>query len=150
WVMGSFDYIAPEQANNSRAVDHRADLYGLGCTLFHMLTGQVPFPAPEYETPLQKLRAHADTPPPPLRALRPDAPDRLARVVSRLLAKDPAGRFQTAAELAEALAPFAAGADPGRLLGETSTPRVTAPRKRRTSLLRSPVFRLAAGLVVAV
>jgi len=149
WVMGSFDYIAPEQANDSHAVDHRADLYSLGCTLFHMLAGEVPFPPPDYETALQKMRAHAEKAPPPLYEFRSDVPDDLVQIVARLLAKKPADRFGSAAEVAEALAPFAQGADLGRLLGGGQTFRLPAPPPRRRNRRRGPLAAavLAAGLL---
>jgi serine/threonine protein kinase len=99
-VMGTPDYIAPEQAADCHAADVRADLYSLGCTLYYLLTGRVPFPEGGV---LDKLLAHAERPPQPLTVLRPDLPPEVVRVVERLMAKDPARRYQTPAEAAEAL-----------------------------------------------
>jgi WD40 repeat protein/serine/threonine protein kinase len=103
-VMGSPDYIAPEQVADAHGADVRADIYSLGCTLYFLLAGRPPFQG----SVAQKLRAHKAEPPPPLRGLRPDLPPELVAVVGRMLAKDPARRFQTPAEAAQALAPFAA------------------------------------------
>jgi serine/threonine-protein kinase len=102
-VVGTPDYMAPEQAKNSSTVDRRADLYSLGGTFYFLLTGRPPFPA---TSPVEKILKHQLDPPPPLQASRPDVPDELARIVARLMAKKPEGRFATAAELAEALGPF--------------------------------------------
>jgi serine/threonine protein kinase len=100
-VMGSLDYIAPEQALNSHAVDTRADLYGLGCTLYYLLTGRVPFPV---ENPMEKLLAHRTCEPEPVEERRPDVPPAVVAVLHRLMAKRPEDRYQTPAEAAEALA----------------------------------------------
>jgi serine/threonine-protein kinase len=102
-VVGTPDYMAPEQAKNSSTVDHRADLYSLGGTVYFLLTGRAPFPD---GSPIEKVLKHQLDPPPPLQAARPDVPDELARVVARLMAKKPADRFDTAGELAEALRPL--------------------------------------------
>jgi WD40 repeat protein/tRNA A-37 threonylcarbamoyl transferase component Bud32 len=103
-VLGTPDYMAPEQATDARAVDVRTDIYALGCTLYFLLTGRPPFPD---GTPAAKQAAHRERAPQPLL----DLPPGLARIVERTLAKEPAARFQTPAELAEALRPFA---EPGR------------------------------------
>ena len=103
-VVGTPDYMAPEQARNSSTVDHRADIYSLGCTLYFLLTGHPPFPE---GTPIEKIIKHQLEAPIPLQALRRDAPDAVAIVVARLLAKRPQDRFATAAEAADALAPLA-------------------------------------------
>jgi serine/threonine-protein kinase len=100
-VMGSLDYIAPEQAMDSHSVDTRADLYSLGCTLYHLLTGRVPFPGGEA---LGKLLKHRLEEPEPVEQLRPDVPPAVAAVVRRLMAKRPEDRYQTPAEVAEVLA----------------------------------------------
>jgi serine/threonine protein kinase len=111
--MGTPDYIAPEQVRDAAAVDARADLYGLGGTLFHLLTGRAPF-AHRAEV-YAKMDAHRSETPADLRALRPEVPAALAELVSRLLAKNPPDRPQTAAEVAEALRPFIAGEQPPRV-----------------------------------
>jgi hypothetical protein len=115
-LLGTVDYLAPEQAENPRRADVRSDLYSLGCTLYYLLTGAAPFDSPEYESALQKVTAHSRTPPPALRARRPDAPEGLAAVVHRLLAKDPARRYASADEVARLLVPHTAGCDLPALL----------------------------------
>jgi Leucine-rich repeat (LRR) protein len=99
-VMGTPDYIAPEQSLDPHTVDIRADLYSLGCTLFFLLTGQPPFHKGSLGEKLLKHQLHE---PPPLASLRPEAPAAVADVVARLLAKLPQDRYQTPAELAAAL-----------------------------------------------
>jgi tRNA A-37 threonylcarbamoyl transferase component Bud32 len=111
-VMGTADYMAPEQWENTHAVDIRADIYSLGCTLYHLLAGNPPFCGPGYSSMIQKMKAHVSEPIPPIQQHRPDIPDGLAAVLDQLLAKDPAERYATPAEAAEALRPFALGEQP--------------------------------------
>jgi serine/threonine protein kinase len=103
-VMGTPDYLSPEQARNLSQVDIRSDLYSLGCTLYYLLSGQVPYPG---GTTVEKLVRHNTEEPRPVEQLRPGIPPTVAAIVRRLMAKSPAARFQTPAELAAALAPFA-------------------------------------------
>lgn len=100
-VMGTPDFMSPEQAQDARAVDIRSDLYSLGCTIYYLLTGQVPFPR---DTFIQKVDAQRFEQPQPLEELRPDVPAWLADVVRRLMAKRPEERIQTPLEVAEILA----------------------------------------------
>jgi urea transport system substrate-binding protein len=113
--LGTLDYMAPEQCDNTRTVDIRADIYSLGCTLYHLLAGAPPFAA--VSSPYQKLRAHVETPAPPIWERRPDVPQSLAAALERMLAKDRERRFATAAEVVAALDSLAAEADLPRLLG---------------------------------
>jgi WD40 repeat protein len=110
-VVGTPDYMAPEQALDPRQADIRADIYSLGCTLYHLLAGSAPFPE---GAPLQKLMNHQERPPRPLAELRDDLPAGLEAVLERMLAKDPARRWQTPAEVAGALAPFCRGPSTSR------------------------------------
>jgi serine/threonine-protein kinase len=103
-VMGTPDYLSPEQSRNLHKVDIRADLYSLGCTFYYALTGQVPFPGGNR---LEKMIRHSTEEATPVTQLRPEIPEAVAAIVHRLLAKNAADRFQTPAELAAALAPFA-------------------------------------------
>lgn len=99
-TLGTFDYISPEQARDPRSADVRSDMYSLGCSFFYMLTGRPPFPD---GTVLQKLLQHqADLPPDP-RTTRPDLPADVARILARLLAKNPAYRYQQPSELIDEL-----------------------------------------------
>lgn len=95
-TLGTFDYISPEQARDPRDVDVRSDLYSLGCTLFHMLTGRPPFPE---GTVLQKLLQHQEDPPPDVRALNPAVPPDLANILVKLMAKDRDRRYQAPEQL---------------------------------------------------
>jgi serine/threonine-protein kinase len=99
-VLGTPDFIAPEQAQSSHGADIRSDLYSLGCTFYYVLTGQVPFPV---ESPMEKLLKHYMEPPPAVEALRPEVPRGISRVVRQLMAKSPDERPQTPAELAYVL-----------------------------------------------
>jgi eukaryotic-like serine/threonine-protein kinase len=102
-VLGTPDYLAPEQSRDSHNVDIRADIYSLGCTFYYLLTGAPPFPEGSVA---QKLLWHQTRPPTPVRSFRPEVPEGVAAVLHRMLAKDPAQRFQTPAEVAEALSPW--------------------------------------------
>ncbi|MBY0397272.1 MAG: hypothetical protein K2X91_12520, partial [Thermoleophilia bacterium] len=100
-TMGTLDYMAPEQAEDSRRADIRADLYALGCTLYFLLAGRPPFPGGSMT---EKVAAHRKREADAVEALRPDCPADLAAVVRKLMAKDPRDRFQTPAEVVAALA----------------------------------------------
>ncbi len=102
--LGTVDFLAPEQAMSAREIDIRADIYSLGCTLVWLLTGKPVFGPPNYFSPAQKLRAHAEAEPDWAEFHRLDP--RLVPFVKRLLAKDPQDRFQSPAQLAQALEPF--------------------------------------------
>jgi WD40 repeat protein/tRNA A-37 threonylcarbamoyl transferase component Bud32 len=103
-VLGSADYIAPEQINGPHAADIRADIYSLGCTLYFLLAGHPPFSEGNL---IQKLMAHREKTARPLSEIRADVPPELARTVERMMDKDPARRFQAPDEMARVLAPFA-------------------------------------------
>lgn len=105
-VMGTIDYMAPEQARETRSVDARADVYSLGATLYRLIAGRPPYAGDRYSSVLQKLMALANADPTPIEELRPDCPSQLIAVVVSAMAKDPSGRIATAAELAAALGPI--------------------------------------------
>lgn len=102
-VLGTPDYLSPEQGRNLHQVDIRSDLYSLGCTFYFLLTGQVPFPG---GTTVEKLVRHNTEEPVPVEKIRQGIPPPVAAIVRRLMSKHPGGRFQTPAELAAALTPF--------------------------------------------
>jgi serine/threonine protein kinase len=103
-TVGTFDYISPEQARHSREVDTRADIYSLGCTLYHMLSGRVPFPMPSLPEKLYAHQLHDAEPP---TAPEGELPEGLVEVVRRMMRKRPEERYQTPVEVAQALEPFA-------------------------------------------
>jgi formylglycine-generating enzyme required for sulfatase activity len=102
-IMGTADYMAPEQAQDCRHADIRADVYSLGCTLYHLLSGRVPFPG---GTAIDKILQHASARPEPLLRRRAEVPVALAQVVDRMMARNPEERYQTPGEVAAALEPF--------------------------------------------
>lgn len=134
-ILGTLDYAAPEQLEE-RLVGERADVYALGCLLFHALTGQVPFPR---ETNAAKILAHLGSPPPSASALAADVPEALASVVERAMAKRPEDRYPSAGELGRA-ALAAVGGQPSPVANggtialapvPADTHRARAPRRER-------------------
>ena len=99
-VLGTADYLAPEQALDSHRVDSRADIYGLGCALYYMLTGHPPFPK---GTLPQRLMMHQKETPPSIYDDRADAPADLVEICAKMMAKKPQQRYQSAAEASRAL-----------------------------------------------
>jgi serine/threonine protein kinase len=118
-LMGTADYIAPEQARGDRDVDVRADLYSLGCTLYELLAGRPPYGAPPYRSLASKLMAHRESPFPQIREARGDIPNGLQELLNRLAAKERTRRPATPLELAAAMLPFAAGCNLQALLGRS-------------------------------
>lgn len=103
-TLGTFDYISPEQARDSRTADVRSDLYSLGCTMFFMLTGRPPFADGSM---VQKLLQHQQEPPPAIESVRPDVPRAFGAILERLMQKEPAARYQRPADLVSDLLAFA-------------------------------------------
>jgi serine/threonine protein kinase len=146
-LSGTPDYMAPERGHDPDHADIRSDLYSLGCTAYHLLTGRVPFPGGSWT---EKLLRHRLDAPLPLRDLRPDVPEPLATVVQRLLAREPEDRYPAPAAVAAALA------EPAEINPATRP----ALSERRASCLPSVVGRrgawpavvaaVAAGLLVSV
>src|SRR4051812_33016203 len=108
-VLGTADYVAPEQVANSHSVDIRADIYALGATFYFLLAGHPPFPT---GTVSQKLLWHRTKDPTPIRQIRPDVPEGLANIVGKMMAKAPKARFQTPAQVAAELEQFLIGPVP--------------------------------------
>jgi serine/threonine protein kinase len=103
YVVGTMDYLAPEQAEDPLGVDARSDIYALGCTLYFALTGQPPFPG---GNALQKMLRHRTEEPVPVRTLQPYVPAAFEALVQRMMAKDPNQRFANASEVRAALLPW--------------------------------------------
>jgi hypothetical protein len=138
-VIGTLDYIAPEQGEDAGQADSRSDLYSLGCTFYYLLTGRAPF---DRHSPLKKLLAHIQEDPEPIQQVRPDVPPAVATVVHRLLAKRPEDRYSSAGALIEAL---------DAALGSTKTnvsERASRPRATHSWQWWRPA--LAAGFVLSV
>jgi len=102
-MLGTPDYIAPEQIRDARSADIRADIYSLGCTLYHLLSGRPPFHG---DSLWDLYQAHFSMDASPLNLLRPEVPVELAALVAKMMAKEPERRFQTPGEVAKALVPF--------------------------------------------
>ena len=144
-MVGTPDYLAPEQARNARDVDGRADIYALGCTLYFLLAGRPPFAK---GTAMEKLLMHYDTEPEPIENIRPDTPPELAALVRKMMAKKPADRVQTPAEVAQTLAPLIKSAPPRAATAEKprrSEAAAVAPAARLTGSRRA----LGIGMVAA-
>jgi len=105
-TVGTFDYVAPEQARQSHSADIRSDIYSLGCTLYHMLSGHVPFPSPSLP---EKLFSHQALEPVPLDQLIPGLPEGLTEVVQRMMRKSPDERYATPMQVSQALEPYEEG-----------------------------------------
>jgi serine/threonine-protein kinase len=114
FAAGTADYMSPEQAVGRGGLDGRSDLYSLGCVMYHLLSGQVPFPG---ESRIESLASRIKGHPVPLAQLRPGLPPDLVGIVNRLMATRRADRYATAAEAAEALRGLGA-CEPAPLRGE--------------------------------
>lgn len=123
-VLGTVDYLAPEQALNSQLADRRADIYGLGCTLYFALTGHPPFPTGSLA---QRIMLHQTTEPADICGERPDVPRELVAICRRMMAKSAEKRYQTMDEVSKAL---------GLWLRDSAAPTKTAARG--TTSLRQP------------
>lgn len=99
-TVGTVDYMAPEQARDSKSADVRSDIYSLGCAWYHMLTGKPPFPKGSLTN---KLYAHISNPRPDPRDANPDVPEEFSRIIRKMMSRSPKDRYQTPGELLEVL-----------------------------------------------
>jgi len=125
-VLGTVDYIAPEQCENSGEADIRSDLYSLGCSLYFLLTGKPVYSGSRYDTMRKKLMAHIVGEVPSLQQIIPGLPKEIESILQKILAKDPAERFQTPLEFADALTPFTSPEELWTLMQETMPADATA------------------------
>lgn len=126
-IMGSVYYMAPEQAQSVKSIDHRADIYSLGCAFYQMLTGRPPFKKPSQ---LETILAHRENPPPHLRVPIPEIPPVLEDLFQSMMKKDPAERIQTMAEVVEILDHFL-NEQTDLVLSESSETRFTESQELR-------------------
>ena len=120
--MGTAEYVSPEQASDAREADIRADIYSLGCTLYALLAGRPPFEGTLVNVVMAQIEKEAQ----PLHELRPDVPPELSAVVAKMLAKDPAQRYQRPVEVAQALVPFVKAGAKLAAAGGVSVPPVAS------------------------
>ncbi len=137
-TVGTFDYVSPEQARHSHAADIRSDIYSLGCTLYHMIAGQVPFPSPSLP---EKLFGHQALEPTPLNQLVPGLPEGLIEVVRRMMRKSPDQRYATPIEVAQALEPFVD--EPAGVTGRVDAARFFAQPEPQSAEIPAQVAALA-------
>jgi serine/threonine protein kinase len=128
FTLGTADYMAPEQVSRPHEVDIRADLYGLGCTFYHMLAGQPPFPEGELIVKLSKHRAEE---PQRLEELRPEVPPGLAGVLRKMMAKQPEARYQKPADVAQVLGTILSRLDAALLDAAWQPPTTAAAPGRK-------------------
>jgi Protein kinase domain len=149
--LGTVDYVAPEQAQG-QPVDARTDIYGLGCVLFQVLTGEVPYPR---NNDVAKIWAHVNDPVPSLTEIAPHLPAAMDEVVQRAMAKDPERRYPSAGDLGRATVAAAEGrspSDPERTVarGEAARGARSGRRPLASKLRRRSTPYAATGLVLAV
>jgi eukaryotic-like serine/threonine-protein kinase len=140
-VLGTADYLAPEQATDSHTADRRSDIYSLGCTLYYLLVGKPPFATGKLA---ERLQAHLTKPPPNLLDQRPDVPVAIADLYFRMLQKHPDGRPQTSQEVADALGAWLQKTSPGPA-ARAEAPRRTLPRRSASGEVEAPVAVVKSG-----
>ena len=127
-MLGTPDYIAPEQISDAQRADIRADIYSLGCTLYYLLTGGPPF---QGDSLYEILQAHHSMDATPLNLVRPEVPVELAAIVAKMMAKEPERRFQKPKEVAQALKPFFKAGNVASVGEKPDVSKATPPGPKR-------------------
>jgi serine/threonine protein kinase len=140
-VLGTADYLAPEQATDSHLADRRSDIYALGCTLHYLLVGRAPFARGKLA---ERIQAHSTKPPPNIIEARADVPPAIAELYYRMMEKHPDARPQTAQEVADTLAGWLK-ANAAGTAGPSRPPRREPPRREGPPPVLPPVVRPGAG-----
>ena len=126
-VCGTYDYMPPEQWESTHSVDHRGDIYSLGCTLYFLLAGRAPFDDPKYQgSYLSKMKAHIMEPVPSIREQRADVPDGLVHIIEHMTAKEQTERYQSAADVANDLTQYCQGSHIAALIDPNASPTEAA------------------------
>ncbi len=146
-IMGTPDFIAPEQINASHKVDIRSDIYSLGCTLYALCAGQAPFEGQQFSTTTSKLVAHAEKQAVSLKTVRPEVPDAVVQIVERMMAKSPESRFAQPQMVADALLPWSRGSNL-MLLANPDSNATATPTKNSSKSIRSRSLIGLAGLAL--
>jgi serine/threonine protein kinase len=129
-IIGTVDYMSPEQAVDTHSADARSDIYSLGCAMYRLITGHLPYPA---DTKMQKLLAHRGSPVPSIRKERPEISAVIDDVFQRMVAKEPADRFQTVTDLIAALENARRGGPPAPVKRPEPRPGAVAPAAEPSS-----------------
>jgi serine/threonine protein kinase len=144
-VLGSYEYMAPEQAADAKKADQRSDIYGLGCTLHALLTGRPPY---EGKGPTMQIVAHSTKPVPSLRVARPEVPEALDRVFEKMLAKNPDERFTSMHDVVRELKTCLPTKAAGKAAIVPPPPPVASPDQGSNKLLFGIAGGTLAGLVL--
>ena len=141
-VLGTADYLAPEQATDSHTADRRSDIYALGCTLHYLLVGRAPFAKGKLA---ERIRAHIKKPPPNILEERPDVPPPIAELYFRMMEKHPDARPQTAQEVADSLDAWLKSTLTAKSASPAPPPRREHPRRPHNPAVAAAVFRHGPG-----
>jgi eukaryotic-like serine/threonine-protein kinase len=144
-ILGTIDYMSPEQASNPKNADHRSDLYSLGCTLHYLITGRPPFSG---ETFIERLIAHREQPIPSLAASRPDVSPALDDVLKHILAKSPESRLSSFGELIKSLE--ACRQSPATDGGRSSVLPIASAPKKPSGPQRATITLLVSGMAATI
>lgn len=123
-MIGTFDFVSPEQAHDASTVDARSDIYSLGCTLIFLLSGKAPFAGERYASAAAKIKGHLFDVPPWLMSPPANVPDALLAVIKKMVAKSPADRFESAQDVVTSLSPWVSSMNAHNISRTTFQPKV--------------------------